>query len=221
MKNFESIEAICSEIGKGTFGIYCATLTPKKMNKYPIGAKRVKGTENPYEGRVHNLSIYQNMATGKSYYAIVESECKREGIKFTKEEFEVAFPHEKTYCEGVSDRLDNVIMEHPTTHQRYLRIYEGSKRTNVMHKTIITDLDGTHRILEEGCAELQDIKRFCPEPSGSKKQEALGITNIVKVKQPKVENVVFIKQGEKQYINPMFKNVFASGEIGELSGLFK
>ena len=219
--NYETIESICENIGKGTFGIYCATLTPKKMNKYPIGAKRIKGTENPYEGRVSNLSIYQNMATGKSYYAIVEEECKREGIPFTKEEFQAAFPHEKTYCDGVSDKLNNVIMEHETTHQRYLRIYEGSKRTKVIHHTLIKDADGSVRIVQEGSAEYNDIMRFVPTSSTSKKQEALGISNIVKVKQPKIENVVFIKQGDKQYINPAYKNVFAGGVIGELSTLFK
>jgi hypothetical protein len=221
MKNFESIESICSEIGKGTFGIYCATLTPKKMNKYPTGCKRIKGTENPYEGRVETLTIYQNMATGKSYYAIVESECEREGIHFSKEEFAIAFPKESTYCEGIGDKLDNVIMEHPMTHQRYLRIYEGSKRTKVLHYTIITDADGSHRIVADGSTEMQDIARYLPPFSTSKKQEALGISNIVKVKQPKVENVIFIKQGDKQYINPMYRNIFADGIIGELGGLFK
>ena len=51
---------------------------------------------------------------------------------------------------------------------------------------------------------MNDILRYIPPKKESAKQEALGITNIVEVKQPKIENVVFLAQGDNIYINPRF-----------------
>lgn len=196
MKTYNSIEDFASVLNKGTFGIYVATLTDKRMNKYPCGCGRVKGTENPYEGRAKNLAVYMHAATGVNYYSIVKSECEREGIKFTDDEFAAAFPKEGTYCESANDdKLRNIIMENTTNGQRYLRLYDGRKPTKVMYYTMV---DG------EICTDakvLADIARYTPEYSGSKKQEALGITNIVGVKQPKVENVLFMRQGDKLWCN--------------------
>ena len=67
-------------IKRGTFGLYAATFTEKKMNKYPNGttpAMRKTTQENPYLGKVFTLAVYQNAATGLNYYNIVKSECKR------------------------------------------------------------------------------------------------------------------------------------------------
>ena len=196
MKTYKSIEDFAKVLNKGTFGMYVATLTDKRMNKYPCGCGRVKGTENPYEGRVQNLAVYMNAATGVNYYSIVKGECEREGIKFTDDEFAAAFPKEGTYCESADDdKLRNIIMENSSNGQRYLRLYDGRKPTRIMYLTIV---DG------EVCTDakvLADIARYTPDYSGSKKQESLGIANLVGVKQPKVENVLFMRQGDKMWCN--------------------
>jgi hypothetical protein len=193
-------------IKRGTFGLYAATFTEKKMNKYPNGTLRkdYKTTpENPYVGKVFNLSIYQNAATGMNYYNIVKAECEREGIHFSDAEFAVAFPKEGTYCDSVDDSLANIIMEHNDTHQRYLRLYEGRKPTKVVHFTIY-DNKGVMQLVDENSEMMNDIKRYISPKAPSAKQEALGIRNIVGVKQPKIENVVFLAQGEDIFINPRF-----------------
>ena len=201
---FTDIKEFAAQLKKGTFGIYCATMTEKKMNKYPNGttaALRKTAQENPYMGKVFTFSVYQNAATGLNYYTIVKAECKREGIDFTDDEFKAAIPYEETYCENADDSVKNVIMEHKTNGQEYLRLYKGRKPTKVVHFTIYNG-----EIVEEGSDLMKDIMRYVPKSNGSKKQESLGITNIVEVKQPKIENVMFIGQGEKAYINPRFAN---------------
>ena len=223
MKRFNSIEDFCENVAKGSFGIYAATMTPKKMNKYPCGCGRVAGTENPYEGRVFNLAIIQNAASGVSYYKLVESECKREGIAFSKDAFEQAFPKEKSYVEEVSDKLSNMIVEHATSGQRYLRLYFGRKPTHTIYHTILTDENGCNaKVLAEDSKELQDIMRYVPAKSGSAKQESLGITNIIEVRQPKIENVVFLMQGDKLFLNKDYEGVLDADALGsELYAMFK
>jgi hypothetical protein len=204
-----TIEDFGKRIKRGTFGLYAALLTEKKMNKYPNGTLRkdYKTTpENPYVGKVFNLSIYQNAATGMNYYNIVKAECEREGIHFSDAEFAVAFPKEGTYCDSVDDSLANIIMEHNDTNQRYLRLYKGRKPTKVVYFTIYKDGDNIY-LVEEGSALMKDIKRYITPSKPSAKQEALGIKNVVSVKQPKVENVVFLAQGEDIWINPRFSFV--------------
>lgn len=202
-----TIEDFAKRIKKGSFGLYAALFTEQKMNKYPNGTPRsaYKTTEpNPHEGKVFNLSIYQNAATGLNYYNIVKAECEREGIHFTDAEFAVAFPKEDTYCESVDEKgLENIIMEKDDSKQRYLRLYKGRKPTKVVYFTIYKDGDNT-TLVEEGSALMKDIKRFIPPSKPSAKQEALGIKNIVSVKQPKVENVVFLAQSDDIFINPRF-----------------
>jgi len=189
-------------IKRGTFGLYCATFTEKKMNKYPNGtmpAERKTTPENPYLGKVFTLSVYQNACTGVNYYNVVKSECKREGISFTDEEFAIAFPKEGTYCEATEDALANIILKHNDKDQEYLRLYKGRKPTKVVYFTIYN-----YSIVPEDSELMADIKRYVPAKKESAKQEALGITNIVEVKQPKIENVVFLAQGDDIYINPRF-----------------
>ena len=197
-----NIKDFARGIKRGTFGLYAATFTEKKMNKYPNGttpAQRKTTPENPYLGKVFTLSVYQNAATGLNYYNIVKSECKREGIDFTDEEFSIAFPKQETYCEAVSDELANIILRHNDTEQEYLRLYNGRKPTKVVYFTIYN-----YSIVEEGSELMNDILRYVPSKKASAKQEALGITNIVEVKQPKLENVVFLAQGDNIFINPRF-----------------
>ena len=222
MKKFKSIEEFCENVSKGTFGLYVGTFTEKKMNKYPCGFGRVAGTENPYIGCAYNFAVIQNAATGVSYYKLVESECAREGIAFSKAAFEQAFPKESTYCEEVSDKLSNMIMEHENG-QRYLRLYYGRKPTKTMYYTILTDANGANaRVLDEQSAEYKNLMRYVPTKSGSPKQEALGISNIIEVRQPKIENVVFMMQGDKLFINERFAGVLNEQTMGkELIGLFR
>ena len=204
-----TIEDFGRKINRGTFGLYAALFTEQKMNKYPCGTPRCEMTEdkvNPHLGKVYNLSLYQNACTGVNYYNVVKSECEREGIHFTDAEFAVAFPKEETYCESVDDSLKNIIMEHNDTNQRYLRLYKGRKPTQVVYFTIYKDGDNIY-LVEEGSALMKDIKRYITPSKPSAKQEALGIKNVVSVKQPKVENVVFLAQGEDIWINPRFSFV--------------
>jgi len=196
------IKDFARNIKRGTFGLYVATFTEKKMNKYPNGttpAMRKTTKENPYLGRVFTLSVYQNAATGLNYYNIVKSECEREGISFSDAEFAVAFPKEGTYCEATEDALANIILKHNDKEQEYLRLYKGRRPTKVVYFTICD-----YAIVPEGSELMADILRYVPAKNESAKQAALGITNIVEVKQPKVENVVFLAQGEDIYINPRF-----------------
>ena len=189
-------------IKRGTFGLYAATFTEKKMNKYPNGttpAQRKTTPENPYLGKVFTLAVYQNAATGLNYYNIVKSECAREGIPFTDEEFAIAFPKQDTYCEATEDALANIIMKHNDNDQEYLRLYNGRKPTKVVYYTIYN-----YSIVPEGSELMNDILRYIPAKKESAKQLALGITNIVEVKQPKIENVVFLAQSDDIYINPRF-----------------
>jgi hypothetical protein len=172
---------------------------------------------NPYLGKVFSLSIYQNAATGLDYYNIVKAECKREGIDFSDAEFAVAFPKEGTYCTSVNEALKNIIMEKDNSEQRYLRLYKGRKPTKVVYFTIYED-NGVMSLVEEGSTLAKDIARYLAPKSTSAKQEALGIKNVVEVKQPKVENVVFLAQGEEIYINPRFgfMGLFSLDNINKL-----
>ena len=213
-----NIKDFAKGIKRGTFGLYAATLTELKMNKYPNGttpAQRKETPENPYLGKVFTLSVYQNAATGLNYYNIVKSECKREGIDFTDEEFAIAFPKQETYCDAVEDALANIIMKHNATEQEYLRLYKGRKPTKVAYFTIYN-----YSIVPEGSELMADIKRYVSPKKESAKQLALGITNIVEVKQPKIENVVFLAQGDDIYINPRFGTMpmFNLDNINKLFG---
>lgn len=205
-KQIATIEDFGARIKRGTFGLYAALFTEQKMNKYPNGTKageRKNTPENPYLGKVFNLSIYQNACTGVNYYNVVKAECEREGIHFTDAEFAVAFPKEETYCESVDDTLANIIMQKDDSEQRYLRLYKGRKPTKVVYYTIYKDGDKI-TLVEENSELMKDIKRYITPSKPSAKQEALGIKNVVAVKQPKVENVVFLAQSDDIWINPRF-----------------
>lgn len=185
---------------KGTFGLEVGTCTPLKMNKYPKGtlpSERKSTPQNPYEGKVFTFAYYKHAATGCNYYSIVYNECKREGIEFTKEEFAKAFPYEECSC-GTSD--DNTIYE--KNGKEYLRLYVGRKPTQVTYKMVFEGKE-----VLKGSALYEDIMRYVTSKGESKKQEALGLTNIVGVRNPHVENVMYARQGTKEYINPMFKDV--------------
>lgn len=196
------IKDFARHIKRGTFGLYAATFTEKEMNKFPNGttpAQRKTTPENPYLGKVFTLAVYQNAATGLNYYNIVKSECKREGINFSDAEFAIAFPKQETYCEATEDALANIVLRHNEKEQEYLRLYNGRNPTKVVYYTIYD-----YAIVPEDSELMQDILRYVPAKKESAKQVALGITNIVEVKQPKLENVVFLAQGEDIYINPRF-----------------
>ena len=216
-----TIEDFAKRIKKGSFGLYAALFTPQKMNKYPNGTPRSAYSstpQNPYLDKVFNLSIYQNAATGINYYNIVKAECEREGIHFTDAEFAVAFPKEATYCDSVSEKgLENIIFEKDDSDQRYLRLYKGRKPTKVVYFTIYMDGDSVS-LVEEDSALMKDIKNYITPSKPSAKQEALGIKNVVSVKQPKVENVVFLAQSDDIFINPRFgfMKLFSLDNINKL-----
>ena len=219
-KQIATIEDFGARIKRGTFGLYAALFTEQRMNKYPNGTKageRKNTPENPHLGKVFNLSIYQNACTGVNYYNVVKAECEREGIHFTDAEFAVAFPKEETYCESVDDTLANIIMQKDDSEQRYLRLYKGRKPTKVVYYTIYKDGDKI-TLVEENSELMKDIKRYITPSKPSAKQEALGIKNVVDVKQPKVENVVFLAQSDDIWINPRFgfMQLFSLDNINKL-----
>ena len=203
-KKYANIVDFATDYKKGSFGLYVATLTERKQNKYPTGTPRSAQKDarvNPYIGRVFNLTIHQNAASGKNYYNIVEAECKRCGIFFTKEAFQQAFPKEETYTREISDATANIIIQKKDSDQKYLRLYDGNTVTKVKNFVI---LDG--KVCEDK-AILDDIKIFDRPKTSSPKQLSLGITNIVGVKNYKIENVIFIGQKDKIYINERFSTL--------------
>ena len=214
MKNFNNIEDFANNLVKGSFGLYVVAISDKKMNKFPVdGGMRVA---NPYIGRVFNLAFIQNACTGVGYRNLVKSECLKEGIAFTDAEFDAAFPHEGTYAVNVNDKFANMILQHERTQQRYLRLLSGRKRTKTKYFTILTDSDGNNpHIIDADSEEYKEIMRYVPAKRTSPKQEALGIRNIVEVKQYKLENIVALYQGEKLYTNPNYQGLVNEPTIHE------
>lgn len=215
MEKFASIADFAKVMVKGSFGLYVGTCTEKKMNKFPKGttpSMRKTTPQNPYLGRVLNITFYQNAATGVNYYTIIKNECKREGIEFTDDEFAAAFPYEECSCgTSVEEKgLKNVLFE--KNGQQYLRLYDGRRPTKTAYFMVC---DG--KIVEEGSALYEDIMRYVSPKEKSAKQEALGIANIVGVKMPKVENVMFLCQGDKMYHNENFPSV----DMERIKNLFK
>ena len=193
---FTDISDFANEYTKGTFGLYAGTITEPKMNKYPKGTPRseYKNTPaNPYMGVLKKHTFWKNAACGKSYYAIVKAECEREGIEFTDEEFKAAFPREKTYC----DSEDNIIFTHEDGIRQYIRLYAGQRPTKSVSFYFLNG-----KLVPKGSETMQDIKRYMSEDSGSAKQEALGIKNIVRPHNYSLANLVFLSQGSRIYINP-------------------
>ena len=178
---------INSNIKGGTFGIYVATLTEKTMNKG--GRKGV--APNPLLGKVFTLALYQNAITGCSYRNLVKSECKREGINV--DDFDKVFPPSETYA----DTDNNKIFTHKTSGKKYFRLYlsNGRERSKVKYETLILDGDVYRKPTSE---EVATIKAYTPSKSTSAKQEGLGMANIVEVRNITLENVLFIKQGDKE-----------------------
>ena len=198
MATFNSVENFLKNFRSASFGLYAATLTDLTMNKYPCGTARKDMTAenlNPYIGRVKSLTLYQNAATGCSYYNLVESECRREGIHFSKEEFALAFPKERTYAS--SD--DNKLFVNEKSGCKYLRLYRNRRPTNVRYYTVI---DG--EIVAEDDARIKDIMRYVSPKKESAKQEGIGIKNIIPVRNIHVENVMLLQQGDKSYLNEDF-----------------
>ena len=210
-KYFENIRDFGKAYTHGTFGLWCATLTPVKLTKFPHDIARREaqacGDFDRYTGRVCKLSVFKNACSGVSYYACVKSECKREGFVFDDEAFKKAFPHEKTYCTSASDDLKNFIMTNDKNGQEYFRLYLGRKPT--ICKTFLF-LDG-HLATQD---EKLDIQRFISPTKASKKQEDLGISNFIRCFNVKVDNVVFLAQGAKAWKNPSEK--FDDFDVNEL-----
>ena len=178
---------INSQIKGGTFGVYVATLTEKTMNKG--GRKGV--APNPLIGKVFTLALYQNAITGCAYRSLVKSECKREGIAI--DDFDKEFPPSETYA----DTDNNKIFTHKVSGKKYFRLYlsNGRERSKVKYETLILE-GGVYRYPTN--EEVATIKAYTPSKSTSAKQVGLGMTNIVEVRNISIENVLFVKQGDKE-----------------------
>lgn len=179
--NIQSVNEFCKNINKGTFGISLVAVTEPKMNK--------KG--NPFFGRVKKATYITNVALGYTYENVVNNRLDRKGLESN---FESEKPKGKSWLEFpyllVSDK-DNT--------QQYLRttMRKNSKIDNIylLDGKIVNDLD-----------IINQIKQWLPKPSTSAKQETFGLTEEeqVIVRDFKVENIVSLMQGEKNYTNDIY-----------------
>lgn len=179
--NIQSVNEFCKQINKGTFGISLVAVTEPKMNK--------KG--NPFFGRVKKATYITNVALGYTYENVVNNRLDRKGLESN---FESEKPKGKSWLEFpyllVSDK-DNT--------QQYLRttMRKNSKIDNIylLDGKIVNDLD-----------IINQIKQWLPKPSTSAKQETFGLTEEeqVIVRDFKVENIVSLMQGEKNYTNDIY-----------------
>lgn len=179
--NIQSVNEFCKQINKGTFGISLVAVTEPKMNK--------KG--NPFFGRVKKATYITNVALGYTYENVVNNRLDRKGLESN---FESEKPKGKSWLEFpyllVSDK-DNT--------QQYLRttMRKNSKIDNIylLDGKIVNNLD-----------IINQIKQWLPKPSTSAKQETFGLTEEeqVIVRDFKVENIVSLMQGEKNYTNDIY-----------------
>lgn len=182
--NIQSVNEFCKNINKGTFGISLVAVTTPKMNK----------KNNPFFGRVKKATYITNVALGYTYENCVNNRLDRKGLDSN---FESEKPKGKTWLEFpyllVSDK-DNT--------QQYLRttMRQNSKIENIylLDGEIVNDLD-----------IINQIKNWLPKPSTSAKQESFGLSEEeqVIVRDFKIESIVSLMQGEKNYTNDIYNVV--------------
>ena len=177
---YNSVESFVADFKSATFGLSVITLTTKKV----LGLNLLK------------LKVVVNASVGIDYYHAVRALAEKQGIVFTSEsEFLNAFPKEPTYAHKTNIKA---IYEHNTNGTRYLRTYEGRSITKVV-KVVYFNEDGSQITNPYLLAQIA-----AKDNATSKKQNELGMTKIVELKQPKLENILFLKQGEKTYESPRF-----------------
>lgn len=173
---YTSVEDFAKSYTSATFGLTIVTLTDKKV----LGMNLKK------------LKVVANASVGIDYYHAVRAAAEKQGIKFeTEKDFLEVFPKEPTYARKTDIKA---IYEHVKSGQKYLRTYEGRSITKVT-KVVYFDESGNATLLAQIAAK---------EGASSKKQNEIGMAKIVELKQPKIENVLFLQQGEKVYESSRF-----------------
>lgn len=170
------IKNVNENVKKATFGIEVQTLTEVRMNK----------TNNPYLGRVTKITTYRNAMLGVDYANAVNNQLERvvgEGVE--KYDVQKAF--------GMHRYDDFFMQSDKDENQFYLSIIEYNGTTKV--ESIVL-LDGKPCTSEE----RESIRMFEVKKSTNiKKQLDAGLSEEQqrRINRPKVQNVVYIKQGAK------------------------
>lgn len=166
-------EFVCAEIQNGTFGVVINTETEPRMRK----------TNNPYFGRVRKITRMTNVAIGYNYENVVNARLGREG---KENDFQAEKPNGKHWvC------FPNILASDKDESQLYLRT---TMRKNTESKSVYT-LDGQ---VVTDTALLAEIKSFI-YTSSKPTNQGLNEGNEVIVRDFKLENVVSLTQGAKEW----------------------
>lgn len=169
LKNF------IEELKKGSY-MQVITCTEPKMRK----------TNNPYIGRVEKITLYYGVRTGVDYANCINNAMQRVGIDDTQ--FIADAPRGMQWA-----AYPFILKSIKDESQLYLRISIDKSSKSVSYWNV----DG--RLATD--AEVAVIKNFLPAVSGSAKQAQAGLENEdqIQVRSIKFENIVYIKQGEREY----------------------
>ena len=165
-----TIKDFVNNINKGTFGIQMVSVTEPKMNK----------RNNPYYGRVQKITYMLNVMLGYNYENVVNNQLAREGKVAN---FVADAPKGREW-----DMFPYILKSTSDSEQMYLRTTMG-KVTKVKSIYII---DG--KIASDN--EVIAIKSFMPKSNGNTNQ---GTDVEIVVRDFKLENIVLLKQGNKEY----------------------
>ena len=176
MKTFNSVNDFCVNVPRGTFGISMITLTEPKMNK----------KNNPYFGRVHKASYMTNVALGYDYENVVNARLGRKGLD---SDFVAEKPKGKSW-----DNYPFILQSDKDSNVKYLRC---TMRPNTISKSVYL-LDG--QIVKDDNI-VAEIKSWVPSKGISVKQAESGLeeNEQVVVRDFKLEGVIAMSQGEKEY----------------------
>lgn len=176
MKTFNSVNDFCVNVPRGTFGISMITLTEPKMNK----------KNNPYFGRVHKASYMTNVALGYDYENVVNARLERKGLEA---DFVAEKPKGKSW-----DNYPFILQSDKDSNVKYLRC---TMRPNTISKSVYL-LDG--QIVKDDNI-VAEIKSWVPSKGISVKQAESGLeeNEQVVVRDFKLEGVIAMSQGEKEY----------------------
>ena len=166
-----TIKDFIGSVKRGTMGVQMVTITEPKMNK----------RNNPFYGRVKKVTYLSNVMLGYDYENTVNSRREKEGKEcdFT--------------ADGMSgrewDMYPYILQSTKNQEQKYLRTTMVSNTTS----KVIYIIDGNKTASDD---EVSIIKSFMPKSNSAQKQ---GLDYEVVVRDFKVENIVFLKQGTNEY----------------------
>jgi hypothetical protein len=151
MKNLASIEDFIAMHNKGTFGVYCATITQPKLT----GGKKC-----PFANRnVFKVTYIQNAILGISYEGAIKGAEKRSGVEQgTFEAAQLPWGSWKNYPYTI---------EHKGTN--YLRLFQN-KATKMISDYYI---DGV--LVNKDSEQFAELSLYLPKKAPSKKQTEAGI----------------------------------------------